>query len=98
MVVVWWCLRCHHHSHRFLIPLDFDESTVDLNITALANYLWVDTMTRKLDVKFATYNGNANLFAFTQLTIDFDLTGVVRLGLGRIVALHYCSSTLYQIR
>ena len=55
-------------------------------------------MTRKLDVKFATYNGNANLFAFTQLTIDFDLTGVVRLGLGRIVALHYCSSTSYQIR
>ena len=40
-------------AFKFLIPLDFDENTVDLNITALANTLWTDTMTRKIDVKFA---------------------------------------------
>eukprot|EP01043_Picozoa_sp_COSAG02_P041402 COSAG02_NODE_3428_length_6761_cov_2.354398_3_plen_364_part_00 len=41
----------------FLIPLDFSEQTIELNITSLVDYMWVDQKTWTVEVRFATYNG-----------------------------------------
>jgi len=41
----------------FLIPLDFSEQTIELNISSLVDYMWVDQQTWTVEVRFATYNG-----------------------------------------
>jgi hypothetical protein len=59
----------------FLIPLDFDERTIELNISSLVDYLWVDQKTQDVEVRFATYNGNSKLFSIVHMTMEFDLSG-----------------------
>ena len=62
----------------FLIPLDFSEEAVELNVATLMEYLWVDSRTREVELKFATYNGNEKLFSMVRIEMKFGLTGRVK--------------------
>ena len=59
----------------FLIPLDFSEQTIELNISSLVDYLWMDQKTRDVEVRFATYNGNQKLFSIVHMKMEFELSG-----------------------
>lgn len=54
-----------------MIPLDFDESEAMLNVSSLAQYLWVDQKTRTVEIRLITYNGNEEFFAIVSLSILF---------------------------
>ena len=72
---------CQHLEGRdrfvFLIPLDSGLNQVELNITDLKKYLWVDQKTMSVEVRFATYNGNTKLFSIVKMAMQFELSGQI---------------------
>ena len=59
----------------FLIPLEFSQKNIELNISSLVDYAWMDQKTSDVEVRFATYNGNSRLFSIVHLNMAFYLSG-----------------------
>mmetsp|Transcript_33961 Transcript_33961/g.85877 ORF Transcript_33961/g.85877 Transcript_33961/m.85877 type:complete len:859 (+) Transcript_33961:234-2810(+) len=47
-------------------------------IEALKETLWLDKYTRGIDIKFAVYNGHANMFTFVAISFNYALTGAFK--------------------
>jgi len=47
-------------------------------IEALKETLWLDKYTRGVDIKFAVYNGHANMFTFVAISFNYALTGAFK--------------------
>uniref|UniRef100_A0A6U4MUT9 Polycystin cation channel PKD1/PKD2 domain-containing protein n=1 Tax=Hemiselmis andersenii TaxID=464988 RepID=A0A6U4MUT9_HEMAN len=47
-------------------------------IEALKETLWLDKFTRGVDIKFAVYNGHANMFTFVAISFNYALTGAFK--------------------
>ena len=72
-----FCYNQTMGSYSQFLPV---SNGYDLNgqvLAALRAGYWTDQYTSSMSVKFATYNGNANLFTFVVVTFAFGVGGVI---------------------
>ena len=64
-------------GYVFFVPVDYDDLVAQGKVEPLAQYRWIDERTQSVEVMFAVYNGNYQLFSIVQLNIQFELGGRV---------------------
>jgi hypothetical protein len=64
-------------GYVFFVPVDYDDLVAQGKVEPLRNFRWIDERTQSVEVMFAVYNGNYQLFSIVQLNIKFELGGRV---------------------
>jgi hypothetical protein len=64
-------------GYVFFVPVDYNDMVAQGKVAPLKDYRWIDERTQSVEVMFAVYNGNYQLFSIVQLGIQFELGGRV---------------------
>ena len=64
-------------GYVFFVPVDYSDQVAQGKVAPLKEYRWIDERTQSVEVMFAVYNGNYQLFSIVQLNIQFELGGRV---------------------